>query len=540
MFRTKSISTRAMLSFGGLTAIVFLLGAVALYQINNMRQASLDIDGRWLPGVLKISDINRGFLGVRAGTARLVVQPTQAARKRDILAIERLRNELEENVGSYEASISSAEQRALYEEFKKSLASYLQFQRKIVGFVSDGLLDEAVDVSNGEINIHSSEVAEVLAKLTGLNTSGIARAVEVSERSYSQAINGVVIFLAVATLLTIVLAVLLTRSIVRPLHQALLVAEQVARGDLTKDFQVHGVDEPARLLQALKSMQANLHDALHRINGSSKDLAAAAKGLALTTQSATSDLVQQDREIEQAASAVNEMASVINDVAREAQSTAEASSMTDQVARQGRTQVLHAVNSINELVDGVGRTADQMDVLAGNVDSITTVLDVIRSLAEQTNLLALNAAIEAARAGDAGRSFAVVADEVRALAHRTQRSTEEIEQIIGKIHSGTSQAVSAMRESNLRAKSTLEVAEAAGGALEDITRSVGVIRERNLFVASAFDQQALAATEVSKNLSNIRIYSLRTSEGAGNTQLSSQELGRMAETLEEIVSAFKV
>lgn len=113
------------------------------------------------------------------------------------------------------------------------------------------------------------------------------------------------------------------------------------------------------------------------------------------------------------------------------------------------------------------------EALPAPIGEISTVLDVIRSIAEQTNLLALNAAIEAARAGEAGRGFAVVADEVRALAHRTQKSTQDIEKMIDGVNKGTDKVVQAMQSSNIRANNTLEVARSAGQALDAINTSIG-------------------------------------------------------------------
>ena len=171
---------------------------------------------------------------------------------------------------------------------------------------------------------------------------------------------------------------------------------------------------------------------------------------------------------------------------------------------------------------------------------ISTVLDVIRAIAEQTNLLALKAAIEAARAGDAGRGFAVVADEVRALAHRTQQSTQEIEEMIGGIQQGTDRAVQAMQRSNDQARSTLVVAEAAGEALNQIAAAIATISERNLLVASASEEQAQVAREVDRNLVNIRDLSMQTSAGANQTSAASQELAQLAVGLRTLVTRFSV
>ncbi|WP_434093679.1 methyl-accepting chemotaxis protein [Pseudomonas atacamensis] len=287
-------------------------------------------------------------------------------------------------------------------------------------------------------------------------------------------------------------------------------------------------------------MQHNLRDTIRRISESSTQLASAAEELSSVTEDATRGLHQQSQEIEQAATAVNQMTAAVEEVANNAVATSEASRESDRIARQGREQVQQTVASIEFLAGDVTNNAAQVEALAQKVHGISKVLDVIRSIAEQTNLLALNAAIEAARAGDAGRGFAVVADEVRALAHRTQQSTQEIEQMIGGIQQGTDSAVSSMQQSNSRARSTLELAKSAGSALEEIASAFTLINERNLVIASASEQQAAVAREVDRNLMNIRDLAMQTSAGANQTSAASQELSKLAVDLNGMVARFSV
>ncbi|WP_410002795.1 methyl-accepting chemotaxis protein [Pseudomonas chlororaphis] len=287
-------------------------------------------------------------------------------------------------------------------------------------------------------------------------------------------------------------------------------------------------------------MQHSLRETIRRISDSSSQLASASEELSCVTEDATRGLHQQSQEIEQAATAVNQMTAAVEEVASNAVATSEASRQSDRIAQHGREQVQQTVQSIESLADDVTANASQVEELAQKVYGISKVLDVIRSVAEQTNLLALNAAIEAARAGDAGRGFAVVADEVRALAHRTQQSTQEIEQMIGGIQLGTDQAVSSMQQSNSRARSTLELAKAAGAALEEIAGAITLINERNTVIASASEEQAAVAREVDRNLMNIRDLAMQTSAGANQTSAASQELSRLAVDLNAMVARFSV
>ena len=336
------------------------------------------------------------------------------------------------------------------------------------------------------------------------------------------------------------MAMLFTRSITQPLTQAVLVAQVIAKGDLTESFEAKGVDEPAQLLNALQIMQQNLKSTILNIADSSNQLASAAEELNAVTEDSTRGLHQQSHEIEQAATAVNEMTAAVDEVARNAVATFEASKESTQTAKHGHHQVAKTVESIRLLSEDVTRTSVEVATLGDDVANISKVLDVIRAIAEQTNLLALNAAIEAARAGEAGRGFAVVADEVRALAHRTQTSTQEIEQMVGTIQKGSSGAMIAMQASTERARQTLEIAQDAGGALERITDAINQISERNLVIASASEEQAQVAREVDRNLVNIRDLAVQTSAGANQTSAASQELSKLAVSLNTLVARFSV
>lgn len=336
------------------------------------------------------------------------------------------------------------------------------------------------------------------------------------------------------------IATVLTRSIVVPLADAVGVAERVATGDLTQDIRVIGRDEPALLLRALSRMQGNLRDTIRKIAASSDQLASASEELHTVTEDTSRGLHQQSAEIDQAATAVNQMTAAVEEVANNAVSTADASQGADHTTRDGRDQVNKALASIQHLVEDVTGTAAEIEQLASNANEISRVLDVIGSIAGQTNLLALNAAIEAARAGEAGRGFAVVADEVRALAHRTQQSTAEIEQMIAGIQNGTERAVAAMHSSQGRASGTLQVAQSAGDALEVIAEAIASINERNLVIASASEEQAQVAREVDRNLVNIRDLAMQTSAGANQTSAAAQDLSRLAVDLNGMVAQFKV
>lgn len=293
-------------------------------------------------------------------------------------------------------------------------------------------------------------------------------------------------------------------------------------------------------MAALATMQDNLRTAIKQIGDSSAQLASTSEEMTAVTEEALRSMQRQNDEIEQAATAVNQMSAAVDEVARNAVMATTAAQESSQSAEIGKTRVEETVKVIGELSEDVQYTTQAINGLAEQIRNITQVLDVIRGVAEQTSLLALNAAIEAARAGEAGRGFAVVADEVRGLAHRTQQSTSEIEGMVSAIQARAGKAVSAMQQSNLRSQQSLNVAESAWTALNEITTSVLQINERNVSIAVASEEQAQVAREVDRNLSSIRDLLVQTAAGANQTSSASGDLSRLAIDLNQMVLRFSL
>ncbi|WP_414538098.1 methyl-accepting chemotaxis protein [Pseudomonas sp. CAM1A] len=520
--------------------LVLAMGLVALYETRRMDSATDEIRITWMPAVLALGEVSSNLGRARALTLRSVLEDSSNVRHATLDKIVQVNQQLEGDLKAYERTIIEADDRALFEAFIGLSERYHGLQKAIRNAAGNDQMDEARRLVNGPLAEYADSMMKALGELIAYNTQGAEQASQRSSAASDEAFALIIGAIAVILLALVGIATLLTRSIIVPLADAVAVAERVATGDLTREITVLGRDEPALLLRALSRMQHSLRDTLRRIAASSDQLASASEELHTVTEDTSRGLHQQSAEIDQAATAVNQMTAAVEEVASNAVSTADASQGADRTTRDGRDQVNQALASIQHLVDDVTGTAEEIEQLASHANQISQVLDVIGSIAGQTNLLALNAAIEAARAGEAGRGFAVVADEVRALAHRTQQSTAEIEQMIGGIQTGTERAVNAMHSSQGRAGGTLEVAQSAGQALELIAEAIATINQRNLVIATASEQQAQVAREVDRNLVNIRDLAMQTSAGANQTSAAAQDLSRLAVELNGMVAQFKV
>ncbi|GFM81916.1 methyl-accepting chemotaxis protein [Pseudomonas cichorii] len=541
MMRRLSLAPRSALCFGFFCLMLLLQGVLFMRQADKLNEAEKHVETNVLPSVKLLGSMDREFVSIRGNNARLrnAMEP-QDRRTKASSDIQQSRLLISEYSDALSRLLVTPEGKQAFNELKQAMANYHSVQDRYLSEVAAGNLDAAVTTSNTDMKVAADLTDAGLKKLIGVNDAKAQRAGEKAESAYKSTVFMVILFGVLGAVSTILLAWLYTRSLTSPIGEALEIARRIAANDLTQPIKQEGTDEAARLVGSLAAMQSNLRGALATILDSASQLASTSEEMHVVTEDASRTTQRQSNEIEMAATAVNEMSAAVDEVASNAAAASTSAAQSSKAALDGRAQVDETVAAINLMVAKVGSTSAEVRGLATMATDISKVLDVIRAIAEQTNLLALNAAIEAARAGEAGRGFAVVADEVRALAHRTQQSTREIEQMVSSIQTGTHQAVTAMEQTSVQAHNTLELANGAGQALLAITDSISQINERNLMIATAAEEQAQVAREVDRSLVSIRDLSAQTSEGANQTTIATAELSTLATNLSRITKQFQV
>ncbi|MFY1664566.1 methyl-accepting chemotaxis protein [Pseudomonas sp. Pseu.R1] len=540
MIRNISIAARSAISFTLIASIVVIVGIYALFKMSLIDNTNRTIQQTGIPSSAALGAMREAVLGLRINSLKLALYASADMREDSNRRLEVQLKKLSEAQTAYAASLEKPDERALFENIRPILQATEPGIRQLIDLGKQGREKEMIELLNGTLRQNSEQAFPKLYELTALNDQNMKGLFEESTQTYSSSRNNVVMIIVLAVLITIAVALLVSRSIVRPIGSALSAAEKVAAGDLTQPIATDGRDEVSQLNGTLLTMQANLKNTLQEIARSAEVIASSSSQLRAVTSESNQNLAQQNNEIEQAATAVTEMTAAVEEVARNAVATSQASQESRSASEQGNARVGETIEAIESLERNAARSAERVEGLADRVREIAKVLDVIRGIAEQTNLLALNAAIEAARAGEAGRGFAVVADEVRALAARTQQSTFEIESMVTTIREGSDHAVSAMKESTEQATQTRALARQSGDALQEIMASVLQINEQNMVIASASEEQAQVAREVDRNLINIRNLSIVSTEQARQTASASEDLEQLGHSLTRLVASFKM
>jgi methyl-accepting chemotaxis protein len=384
-----------------------------------------------------------------------------------------------------------------------------------------------------KIDLTSNDAIKNGYLLLGLNATRISREI----RNMAATMTGLGLLMI---LLGTACALFISKTLTKPLKDAVSVANAISEGDLRVSIVVNSQDEIGQLMSAMKTMDDTLKEVLSETKLAADNLASASRELSTGSAQMSLGVGEQSDRASQIAASSEEMSQTVLDIAKNASSMADSATETTKIAHDGESIVNRSVEEVKAIADTVNESSRLMASLGERSKQIGAIIDVIKDIADQTNLLALNAAIEAARAGEQGRGFAVVADEVRKLAERTSQATTEIGSMIGAIQQEVDKAVHNMSDGTKRDAVGVEFAAKAGDALHTIVSSVQDLQARVQQIASATEEMSSTSDQISSDIETIASVSRETSSSSGQIARSASDLAELSSTLQRLVGRFKV
>ncbi|WP_057831002.1 methyl-accepting chemotaxis protein [Colwellia sp. TT2012] len=388
----------------------------------------------------------------------------------------------------------------------------------------------------------------VLSAFTAIDINGIRWGL-LSEIDVAEAFEpietlhrNIFIILLIFVVVIVTVALSITKSIITPLggepDEMKSISETIAKGDLTVIFDTER--EVQGVYGAMKDMVAQLHRVVSEIIDNSNNLARSAEETSALSLQCSVSLDKQQSSIEQVSTAVEEMSTSIQEVASNAVNAATSAQSIQHSSNEANNRLTQTINDLGQLDNEISGASEVIQTLETDSNEIGSVLEVIRGIADQTNLLALNAAIEAARAGEQGRGFAVVADEVRSLASKTQESTKNIEEMIGKLQRASNDAVKAMTSSRSMCESTLENAHVTAKMIQTMNGDIDNISQMTELIATAVEEQSCVSNEISQNITAINDVAYENSAAATQVSTAGQDISVIASKLNQLTQQFTV
>lgn len=511
-FSDLKIATKLIATFLLVIILVISLGIFAIIQLEKVNTAGNEIANNWLPTIRTLAKLELASARLRSFEQQHILSTTVE----DSADIEKSANQqidiLNEQRKIYEMEISGPKERAIYNEFAKSIDAYLGEHSQILALSRQNKTEQALELLKGNSTKYYQQLIAQAEKLMDINDEGSHASNTLSNNIYTQSRIWIMVMLAFCVAVALLLSIWVARLISVPLIEAVKVARQVANGDLTATIKPGGNDETGQLLQALNAMNDNLQQIVGDIRQGTDTISIASQEIASGNSDLSSRTEQQAGSLEETASAMEQLTSTVKQNADNARQANQLAVSASAVAIQGGDvvgQVVHTMGSINE-----------------SSKKIVDIISVIDGIAFQTNILALNAAVEAARAGEQGRGFAVVASEVRSLAQRSSAAAKEIKTLIN--------------DSVTKVDIGSKLVEQAGSTMNEVVSSVKRVTDIVAEISAATQEQSIGLEEINKAIVQMDEVTQQNAALVEEAAAAAQSLQEQAGKLSQTVNVFKL
>jgi methyl-accepting chemotaxis protein len=498
MFKNMKIGMRLGLGFGMVLLLLSTIAFIGITRLSNLNDSmELLVEDRY-PKTVVANEIVKHLNRIARSMRNVLLMEKQADIKKELERIDESRAEIKKGLESLDKTIKSEKGKEVLKGITETRGKYIGSQEKFLQLVSAGKKDEARDLLLGDVRPQQLAYFDSLNKLIEFQGKLMEDSGKAAADAYTAARTLMLGLAIVAFLLGAGIAYWVTRSITKPVNEAVNVANMLAEGDLTARIEVNSTDETGMLLQAMQNMVGKLSQIITEVRGAADNLSSASEEVSATAQSMSQATSEQAASVEETSASIEQMSASIN------QNT-ENAKVTDGMAGK-------AAKEATEGGEAVKQTVAAMKQIAGKIG-------IIDDIAYQTNLLALNAAIEAARAGEHGKGFAVVAAEVRKLAERSQVASQEIGEL---------------------ASNSVQMAEKAGHLLDEMVPSINKTSDLVQEITAASEEQSSGVGQINNAMSQLNQITQQNASASEELAATAEEMSGQAEQLQQSMGFFKV
>jgi len=508
------IGPRLGVGFACVLLLTILVGLFGVNRLGKVNESTVDLATNWLPSMRALGEYRAALATIRRAESYFLLYEKPEQFEAEIKRIEDSKRKAAEAWKNYSSMVTPGEEASLAKEIEAAQEHYYAGVAKILAVKHDSseFLNQARALYLGDSRTGYLATNDALDRDIELQTKGGHAAYDEALRLFSQTRIAVMVLLGVAVAIGAGLALLITRSITRPIARALAVAETVAAGDLSSVVQVDSNDETGQLLAALKRMNESLVSIVTQVRNGADSIATGSVQIANGNADLSQRTEEQASNLQQTAASMEQLTATVNQNADTARQASQLAGSAAQAANTGG----HVVGRVVETMTGISESSRK----------ISDIIGVIDGIAFQTNILALNAAVEAARAGEQGRGFAVVASEVRSLAQRSAQAAKEIKVLIN--------------ESVAKVEGGTRLVDEAGQSMGEIVSQVRRVNDLIAEISAASVEQSSGISQIGDAVNQLDQVTQQNAALVEESAAAAESLKHQAAQLAETVSVFKL